>query len=104
MNPKLKENIDQIKKSIQKVNENTTGFINALDFCCDPDEKDLITLLNTTTVLNMIIMNCNECIEQSKDLLIDNIYFIDSNIEEYFKIKFNKHPNSNPDPGESQDH
>jgi hypothetical protein len=104
MNPKLKENIDQILNTIQKVNENAKGFINALDFCSDPDEKDLTILLNVTSSLNDVINIINNKIEQSKSILIDSIYFIDPDVEEYYKIRFNKSPNSNLDPDESQDH
>lgn len=101
MNLKLKENIDQILNTIQEVNENTTGFINALDLCSDPDEKDLIILLNVTSSLNDVIKIINNRIEQSKSILIDSIYFIDPDAEEYYKIKFNKPPKSNPASGEN---
>lgn len=95
MNPKLQENIEQIRKSILKINENCAVFISEIEMCDDQVEETLLIAQQMTNAFNNIILMLNTNLKKVNSLLIDSMYINNPEAEKKFKIKFNKRPENN---------
>lgn len=100
----LKECIDQVDKNTKKLLAAISGLVSTLDYYDRPDEETIKFKMDILSSLNTDLINNSKQIEIHTYILIDKICMTNPDAEEYYKIKFNKPPKSNPDPGEIQDH